>query len=140
MNKKLIKGAILLPFIILILWVIMLQSQTITGKTIKLYVNGYDPRDILSGHYLSLSIDIKKNQCLLTKKRDEIICQGHPFKRVYKYYLAEEQGKELDRLIPQQNPNMELEFSLPNFGSPKIKNFYIDGQNWEDWYQKQKEK
>lgn len=140
MNKSLMKTAIILPLICLISWVVFLQYQIMQKESIRLYVSGYDPRDILSGHYLSLQIDSEKNGCRYERESDKIICQGHPFKRVYKYYVEEEKGTILEGMIAKKNPTMELEFTLSTFGLPQIKSFYIDGQDWKEWYKEETSK
>lgn len=109
-------------------------------ESIRLYVSGYDPRDILSGHYLSLQIEQDKNGCSYEYERDKIICQGYAFKRVYQYYLEEEKGKTLERMLAKKDPTMELEFTLSPFGLPQIKSFYIDGQDWKEWYKEETSK
>ena len=140
MNKSLMKTAIILPLICLISWVIFLQYQIMQKESIRLYVSGYDPRDILSGHYLSLQIEQEKNGCSYEYERDKIICQGYAFKRVYQYYLEEEKGKTLERMLAKKDPTMELEFTLSPFVLPQIKSFYIDGQDWKEWYKEETSK
>ena len=61
------KAALLLfiPVMILLGWVISVQTAVSTGTQIVMPVQGFDPRDILAGHYLQVSVDYSsfKNEC-----------------------------------------------------------------------------
>lgn len=52
MKKSLFMIALLLPIALLLSNVIHKQLQLIYGKTVSLSVQGFDPRHLLSGHYL----------------------------------------------------------------------------------------
>ena len=53
------KAALLLfiPVMILLGWVISVQTAVSTGTPIVMPVRGFDPRDILAGHYLAVAVD-----------------------------------------------------------------------------------
>ena len=83
MNKT--KILFFIPVFILLGWVLFLQSMVSSGVKIELPIRGYDPRDILAGHYLSVEVDFdafaqeckvegKENARLRWKKRDAFFC------------------------------------------------------------------
>ncbi len=55
MNKT--KILLFIPVIILLGWVVSIQTAVSTGTTIVLPVRGFDPRDIFAGRYLAVSVD-----------------------------------------------------------------------------------
>jgi hypothetical protein len=54
MNKTAL--VILIPIFALVSWVVSLEYQIATSQKIRIRVEGYDPRDLLSGHYINFSI------------------------------------------------------------------------------------
>lgn len=56
MNKFAI--SVLVPFIALLLWVVTLERNISGGIPIKVRVEGYDPRDLLSGHYIRFKLSL----------------------------------------------------------------------------------
>lgn len=56
MNKFSI--AVLVPFITLLLWVVTLERNISGGIPIRVGVEGYDPRDLLSGHYIRFKLSL----------------------------------------------------------------------------------
>ncbi len=63
MNKRKLIFALLFPILVLSALIFYRQARVMTGKEIILPIAGFDPRDILSGHYLIYMIDygIKNN-------------------------------------------------------------------------------
>lgn len=55
MNKT--KLLLFIPVVILLGWVISIQTAVSTGTPVVLPVRGFDPRDILAGHYLAVAVD-----------------------------------------------------------------------------------
>ena len=51
------KIAIILPIIVMLSWIFLLQLPVLMGTEIRLKIEGYDPRDILSGHYLQYQVN-----------------------------------------------------------------------------------
>lgn len=95
LNKT--KILLFVPVFILLGWTLSVQSMISQGEKMDLPVRGYDPRDILAGRYLSVSVDYdgfpseckvdenkesggrlraadKKRRELLWKKRDAFFC------------------------------------------------------------------
>ena len=55
MNKT--KILLFIPVFILLGWTLSVQAMISGGTKLDLPVRGYDPRDILAGHYLSVEVD-----------------------------------------------------------------------------------
>ncbi|MBR1946367.1 MAG: GDYXXLXY domain-containing protein [Alphaproteobacteria bacterium] len=76
------KILLFLPVFILLGWTLSVQSMISQGTKIDLPVRGYDPRDILAGHYLSVAVDYDSfpSECktedkeLRWKKREAFFC------------------------------------------------------------------
>ena len=55
MNKT--KFLMFVPVLVLLGWTLSVQAMISGGTKLELPVRGYDPRDILAGHYLSVEVD-----------------------------------------------------------------------------------
>lgn len=51
-RKKLLLG-VLIPIVALFCWLLSVHYQAISGTVLQLPVTGYDPRDLLAGHYMT---------------------------------------------------------------------------------------
>jgi uncharacterized membrane-anchored protein len=49
-------AAVLLPFLILLAWWLKIAFTLSSGQVVAFGVTGYDPRDLLSGHYLTYRV------------------------------------------------------------------------------------
>jgi len=58
-NKSLVL-AFLIPAIALASWVLVLSHERRSGDEVKVVIKGYDPRDLLSEHYIQYEIDWEK--------------------------------------------------------------------------------
>ena len=64
MKKKLITAlALIFPAAVLLLWTGSLQYRLLTAPGMRLIVEGYDPRDIFSGHYIRLTPRFDQSGC-----------------------------------------------------------------------------
>lgn len=50
--------AVIIPIIVLLAWVAELQFNAMGGTIIRVKVQGYDPRDLLAGHYINFSLSL----------------------------------------------------------------------------------
>jgi uncharacterized membrane-anchored protein len=56
MNKRALLFVVALPVAYMALWLVSLVVTVSSAKEITLEVEGYDPRDLLSGHYLTYRV------------------------------------------------------------------------------------
>lgn len=73
MNRTLV--AVVVPILVLVLWVAKLQLGATTGAEVTLSITGYDPRDLLAGHYLRyrVSYDLE-TLCAKASKEPTCVC------------------------------------------------------------------
>lgn len=131
-KKLLLVSALALPILFFIGWTASLETNLQGAQEITLRAEGYDPRSLISGHYLSLRINWQKSNC---KQFADSLCHPSRFESVYKYYLPEEEAKELDVLISQNKvQKIELVFAYPKNKTPHLRNLLLDGQSWQEWF------
>lgn len=137
MNKKiLLWSALVFPIVILLIWTASLQLRLSQEDRVYITVDGYDPRNLISGHYLQLQVDWEKTDCLQFPAKQ---CPQEIFESYYQFYVPESIAAEMEKLIIKKRPLMQLEFVL-NQGSPLIRNLYLDKVSWSTWYQEQMKK
>jgi hypothetical protein len=51
--------SLLFPILLLAGWVIKLEYQTQSGQEVRIRIKGYDPRDLLSGHFIRYRLDLE---------------------------------------------------------------------------------
>ncbi len=147
--------AVALPIIVLFSLIFYKQHIVNTGETVVLTIEGVDPRDLLSGHYLNYRIDFQaENQCnnqfINTQlclrpyrrfaKEDQVdvdcqlylsgSCRAGQFKAgIERYYIPEADAKELDKLVRESRGKLLV--SINKEGKAVIKDLLIDGESWE---------
>ena len=129
-KSSLLIMALSFPLIALLIWTIALHMQIKDDQSVIIAVEGYDPRDLLRGHYVNLSLYWDATDMTQFQNSN---CRQADFKKTYRYYLDEKDGPALDKLINRLRPSMSLELSCPDAGSPHIKHFYIEGQPFDNW-------
>lgn len=131
----------LLPPAILALLTIYWTVIRLVLPEVTLRINGYDPRSLLSGHYLSYTIDWKMSDCgqfaggaCPVKQFDD--AAEHLFSNEirYRYYIPEEYAAQLDKMFAE-NPDgpyvFEMVFAYSPYFTPRAKKFLINGQDWQ---------
>lgn len=138
MNKKFLILALSFPFIALIVWTISLYIQQSTGTEIKVAVMGYDPRDLLSGHYIRYTIDWEKTDCSQFPNgicpKDEF-CKQSRFKNQCRFYIPERHAEKLDRLFSRRDDRtaiFEVIYSYQAGREPLTKKLLINGKDWRE--------
>lgn len=121
--------AVLFPIIVLLFWVIGLQSDISRSEKVIIAVEGYDPRSLISGHYLQLRPVWNKTDCGQFPGQK---CPTEAFEDIYRFYLPEGDAQELERLIQKQQPPMQLEFAFRRT-NPLVRELYIENSMWKNW-------
>ena len=137
--KKLLLVAFFVPFVCLLAWVGFLYYQTEAGQEVKVAVRGYDPRDLLSGHYIRFEIDWDKTDCAQFQggvcPRNEFCKQGR-WGRECRFYVPEKYARQLDRLFWRRNDSdlvFEVVYSYIPHTSAIAKKMLINGQDWREF-------
>ena len=60
-KRTLLEWGLLLPIIGVTLIMVRSELQVRNGQSYRIAVAGYDPRDLLHGHYLSIRYNLKPN-------------------------------------------------------------------------------
>ena len=157
--------ALLLPIAVLAANAWLSHQQRENGETVKLAIQGFDPRDLLSGHYLIYDIDygisagngcpashIEAVACLHPKRQifpsDELPASctqyisgncnddGRFISGLERFYVPEQYAKTLEKYV--LNSRGELLISLNSDGKAAIRDLLIDGQPWKELVTKQK--
>jgi uncharacterized membrane-anchored protein len=164
MNKKLIL-ALLIPILVLLLNVVHKQYLSASGTVITFAVEGFDPRDLLSGHYVEYRVKYgTPNSCYDVAENDAFqkmaLCL-QPERKLYAvddvpascelYLLGKCRGEHfiagIERFYIPDDYAMTLdrklrdeagsiEVSVTKYGAGIVKNLLIDGEDWMDFVQR----
>jgi len=160
MNRKFgLALALLLPIILLAGNTWMHYQQRITGATVILPIEGFDPRDLLSGHYLIYQIDygIKENNNCPTSDMTAKLCLT-PERRIYpvdelpenctqfirgncdsnaqfisgleRFYIPEQYAEVLDEKV--RNKQGKLVIAVDQDGNGGVKDLLINDLPWKE--------
>lgn len=136
MSKKVWLGlALAFPIVFLSIWVWYVDSGIKNAPEITIRAEGYDPRSLISGHYLYLRLNWQDTDC--TQFKDNL-CHPNRFESIYKYYIPEDVAPILEKQIQQQKVKIDLVFAYPENKSPYLKKMLIDGIKWKKWLKEQK--
>lgn len=137
-QNKFVIAIVCFPILLISIWVSSLYIKIYTSKSVLVAVTGYDPRDLLSGHYVNLRPVWGKTDC--TQFKDSI-CPEKKFRYSYRFYLPEYDAILLDRIISRTSDmNMHLSFtSEVDVSEPRVIDLYIDDKPWKDWLNEYKD-
>lgn len=129
--------AICFPILLLSIWISSLYIKINSRDTVRVVVTGYDPRDLLSGHYVVLRPLWYETDC------SQFVggkCHEENFEYTYRYYLPENDAILLDSIISRQRDlKLELEFAYVFNEEPVIKDFFINEKGWKNWISEYKQ-
>ena len=137
MKKYLFLGMLVLPLLILASWAGWLAIQRESGREVKVVISGYDPRDLLSGHYLAYTIDWNRTDCrqfneqgICPKKE---FCHEARWGRQCHFYIPDAQAAILDDLFRHHNQEylFEVVYTYCAGQHPMAKKLLINGQEWD---------
>ncbi len=138
MTKKILVLIFIIPFLALFSWTIWLYVQQATGKEVKVSIAGYDPVDLLSGHYIQYTIDWTKTDC---NQFSDGICPKDDFcvearwGRQCRFYIPEDNAQELEQLFRHRNNTdmvFEVVYSYHKGTEPLAKQLLINGRDWRE--------
>ena len=153
-------AALIFPILCLagfVLWNVWVAAQ---GQKLTLPIRGFDPRDLLAGHYLAYRIEYgfeslctgSKNQhekktyiCFAPKKilgaRPQAaecrkylkgVCKNGRFETgLDRFYIPQKHARKLEQAVI--NKRGEVILSLDGIGGAAITDLLIDGLSWEKW-------
>lgn len=153
MKKNFLIIIFMLPLICLMVWTGYLTYQQKNGGEVKVRITGYDPRDILSGHYIAYTIDWEKTDCNQFKDRvcpKNDFCKINKFKRIFywgapcRYYVPEKYAEQLDKTFRKattfslsddkgEKDIFEVVYSYQEGKEPFAKELLINGKDWRKY-------
>lgn len=127
-NLKII--ALLLPILIPSLWAAKIGYDRASAPIYKVAIDGYDPRDLLYGHYLMFRYDVENSRKKETfpEDMDEIV-----EKLPMEYYLDERHALNAEELLRDGKSKVEIGVGIPKTGGAFIEDLYIDDQRFSDY-------
>ena len=148
MNKKIF--IFILPLICLIAWTGFLTYQQKNGQEVKVRITGYDPTDILSGHYIAYQIDWEKTDCNQFADRvcpKDNFCKRNKLAKIVswgapcRFYVPEKYAQQLDETFRKSMTNFlsddtiqkdifEVVYSYQEGKDPIAKELLINGKDW----------
>jgi uncharacterized membrane-anchored protein len=158
MNKKRIWLAIalLIPIVALALNAYLKSMQRASGEEVVLPIEGFDPRDLLSGHYLTYRIDYGLEQGCSEHNVPASICL-RPLRGLYpqgslpedctlfikgrcddnaafmagieRFYIPEESAQVLEQKVQDKRGAVVL--SVDRQGNAAIRDLLLDGKPWK---------
>lgn len=140
MKNKLLLFILLIPVICLFVWNCFLWHDKDSGTEITVRIMGYDPRDLLSGHYIRYRINWDKTD--LTQFENKAITKDDFVdslnKTSYRFYVSEAHAKYLDKLLmeswnakEEDKKKVEVVYSYKKGKHPIAKKLLVDGQPYQ---------
>jgi len=140
LKNKLLLFILLIPVICLFVWNCVLWYDKDSGTEIVVRITGYDPRDLLSGHYISYRIDWKKTDLHQFEDKsftkDDFVRSLN--KNSYRFYVSETHAKYLDKLLmeswdakEEDKKKVEVVYSYKIGKHPIAKKLLVYGQPYQ---------
>ena len=130
----------IIPIVVLLGQVMYLTIWTRTSQQVVIAIQGYDPRSLLSGHYINYQIDWDKTDCW---QFEEGVCPRDDFRQIpHRFYVPQKDAGQLDRLLRFGNGNaaeplqFEIVFAYEKGRQPIAKTLLINGEQWKDYLSK----
>lgn len=157
MNKKAL--CLILPLAVLIGWTGILTYRQTHGALIEVAVQGYDPRDLLAGHYLRIRTDYgvkcpekRWGEAFLCADGGSVTlepeektencpvrirgwCRGTRFDDgIQRFYVSEGKARLLEAALRDGKVKTTLVLSVSgNSNIPVPVDLKLDGISWKDW-------
>jgi uncharacterized membrane-anchored protein len=155
-NPKIVQALLFLPLVALGLLASYKQMIRSSGTEFIFPISGFDPRDLLSGHFITYRIDYGTSQdlcgtihttslpvylCLAPQRSlamsrqgcAEFIsghCENGRFDAgLEKYYIPESDAPLLDRVVRDRKGSIVV--SVTGSGAAQVKDLLIDGITWK---------
>ena len=124
---------LLLPFIGVTGWMMYYANFVQNAQEVILPVTGYDPRNLLSGHYIEFNIDWLKADCHQVDWNGS--CPTDSFRGVNRYYVPENRAKQIEALINRGDISAEVVFAYQKGKKAIVKDLLFNGQQWQKYLQ-----
>jgi len=126
MNNKLLAALLVIPFVIIAGWILYYTAFTTQAQSVTLPIQGYDPRNFLSGHYIRFQIDWDKADCHQADWNG--ICPRTAFAGIDRFYVPEDRASYLEGQLNSLDTRTEIVFAFQSNKRPIAKQLLINGQ------------
>lgn len=120
-----------IPFIGMCCWAMYYAYFVKNATEVVLPITGYDPRNLLSGHYIDFRIDWSKANCYQAGWNG--VCPMSDFRNATRFYVPENKARELERFINNNNFETSVIFAYQKGFRSVAKELLIEGQLWEEF-------
>lgn len=140
MRKKINMLLAAAPVLFLALLTTALAVMRAGLPEVTVRIAGYDPRDLLSGHYIAYTIDWENTDC---RQFENEICPKEAFYESgigglrgnsHRFYIPERKAAELDRIFRSGENDgrvFEIVYGFAPGFRPLAKKLLINGQDWQ---------
>lgn len=118
---------VFLPVMIMLAWVGTIETECNMGREVVVRLQGYDPRDLLSGHYISYQINWDETDC---EQFENGVCPRAAFERRGRFYVPEDRAAALDKAVRNTNNTAEMVFSYKRGFKPYALKLLVNGEEW----------
>ncbi len=154
LRAKLLIFAIVFPIVLLLGFMLYKQRVVSQGERVVLKIVGYDPRDLLSGHYLIYNVEygvattcshdtnlaaayvcLEDNAFRFGPVRDCNLaiagrCENSRFVAgIERFYVPQENAQELEKHVMGRDASIEL--AIKN-GQAQVVDLLIEGKSWRE--------
>ena len=145
----------LIPVLGITFFLAQTQYQFSTGLVYRVKIKGYDPRDLLHGHYLRYTFDLPKNKkyiaaakyCfthqtstdyqlkIIPSNSDLTMCSSvikySKLNKSHKYFIPEKSARELEQKLRSGQVTATVDLILHNTRNFTVGQLYFNDQPWE---------
>jgi len=129
MKKYLSLLILLFPTLFMIGWITVLTNRVAESEVVEVPITGYDPRSLLTGHYLRYDIDSRVFKSI---QADYPECKL-PKPRERRYNIPEKQAEQLDALFRSNRYHFSILFSCQAGHKAIATDLLIEGQDWHNF-------
>ena len=134
MKNKLLTIGLAAPFVVLLAWTLSLTFTRASGREVKVVIAGYDPRDLLSGRFVSYSIDWDETDCgqfAGGQCPENEFCENAKWGRQCRFYVDERKADDLNQLLSGSvGHRIEVIYAYTPGKKPIAKQLLVDGEKW----------
>ena len=147
---------LLIPILSLLTLTFYKRHIVLTGDKVILPIEGYDPRSLLSGHYLIYRVTYPYRSICATSQTYTVYvclkekamsrrkpncrpvikgkCENYLFKSgIERFYIPEKYAKKLDKKLRSSQSKATIEVSVLPSGEAQVTNLFFDGVSWENF-------
>lgn len=127
MNNKIFYALLFLPAAVLAT-VMIYYTAMCNFQRVEVAVQGYDPKDFLSGYYMNLQPNWTQTDC---NQFADHVCPIREFKTYYRYYINRKQSNKLTEDV--NAGSVKLVFSYQKGKVPMVVDLLVDGRSYFDY-------